>query len=58
MTFTAESENNDIGQIFVETLEENIKQIYNEFKFPKMIFTRDDKRALKRLLEVIYVEVS
>ena len=42
--FTAENETDDVAQIFVDTLEQNIKDIYQQFKFPKkMIFTREDK---------------
>src|SRR5271155_1650745 len=41
VVFTAESEKDDVAQIFVDTLEQNIKQIYKQFKFPKdMIFTQ------------------
>jgi len=44
VSFTAESEDDDVAQIFVDKLEENIKQIYNKFKFPKkMKFTKRDK---------------
>src|SRR5271157_3498339 len=43
VVFTAKSENDDVAQIFVDTLQDNIKQIYNQFKFPKkMIFTKVD----------------
>ena len=45
VAFTAESEDDDVAQIFVDTLEENIKQIYKQFKFPKkMIFTKADAK--------------
>ena len=44
VTFTAESEDDDVAQIFITKLEENIKQIYNQFKFvKKMIYTDEDK---------------
>jgi len=44
VTFTAESKDDDVAQIFVDTLEKNIKEIYQQFKFPKkMIFTKDDE---------------
>lgn len=40
--FTAESENDDMAQIFVDSLVQNIKDLYQCFKFPKrMIFTKD-----------------
>ena len=36
----------DVVQIFIDTLEKNIKEIYKEFKFPKsMIMTMHDKLA-------------
>ena len=39
----AQREDDDIPQIFVNTLEDNIKQIYNKFKFQKkMIFTEKE----------------
>jgi hypothetical protein len=48
VTFTAESEDDDVAQIFFDTLENNIKEIYNKFKFPKrMIFTADDKKKFE-----------
>ena len=34
----------DVAQIFIDTLEKNIKDIYKKFKFPKsMIMTMHDK---------------
>ena len=48
VTFTAENETDDVAQIFVDTLEQNIKDIYNQFKFPKeMIFTKKDETLYK-----------
>ena len=41
VAYTTESKDDYVAQIFVDTLEENIKQIYNRFKFPKMIFSKD-----------------
>ena len=42
--FTAENEDDDVAQIFIDTLIENIKDIYKRFKFPKqMIFRKKDK---------------
>ena len=42
--FTAENEDDDVAQIFIDTLIENIKDIYKRFKFPKrMIFGKKDK---------------
>ena len=44
VTFTAENEDDDVAQIFIDTLIENIKDIYKRFKFPKqMIFRKKDK---------------
>jgi hypothetical protein len=38
--YTAQRDDDDIAQLFVNTLEDNIKRIYNKFKFKKrMIFT-------------------
>ena len=31
--FTTENEDDDVAYIFIDKLEENIKQIYNQFKF-------------------------
>jgi len=45
VAFTADSEDDDIAQIFVNKLEDSVKQIYKQFfKFPnKMVFTETDK---------------
>ena len=44
VSFTDKSEDDDVAQIFVDTLEEDIIEIYNEFKFfKKMIFTKSDE---------------
>jgi hypothetical protein len=52
IVFTAESEDDDVAQIFVDTLEENIKQIYKRFKFPKnMDFTSIDARRFHEATE-------
>jgi len=43
--FTAEDESDDVAQIFIDQLENDIKEIYNRFKFPEdMIFTEDDEK--------------
>ena len=43
--YTKQSEEEDVAQIFVDTLENNIKDIYNKFKFPKpMIFGKQDEK--------------
>ncbi|XP_065684304.1 uncharacterized protein LOC136096687 [Hydra vulgaris] len=48
-TFTADSEDDDVAQIFVDNLEADIKKIYNKYlKFPKdIIFTSKDKEEFK-----------
>ena len=44
VTFTATSETEDVAQIFVERLEEDIKEIYEMIKFPKkMIMSHEDR---------------
>ena len=44
VTFVTEFNDNDVAQIFIDTLEKNIKDIYNKFKFPKsMMLTMHDK---------------
>jgi Recombination endonuclease VII len=44
VSFTAENEDDDVAQIFVDTLEQNIRDIYQQFKFAKiMVFTKDNK---------------
>ena len=48
VVFTAENETDDVAQIFVGALEQNIKDIYQQFKFSKkMIFTEKDKAVYK-----------
>jgi len=37
VTFTAENEDDDVAQILVDTLEQDIKNIYQRFKFAKMM---------------------
>ena len=42
--YTAESPDDDIPQLFIESLEKDIKEIYNKFKKPKkMVMTPDDE---------------
>ena len=36
VTFVKEYDDDDVGQIFIDTLEKNIKEIYKKFKFPKV----------------------
>ena len=44
VTFVKEYNDNDVAQIFIDTLEKNIKDIYKKFKFPKsMVMTMYDK---------------
>ena len=44
VTFVKEFNDDDVAQIFINTLEKNIKEIYKKFKFPKsMIMIMHDK---------------
>ena len=44
VTFVNEFNDDDVANIFIDTLEKNIKEIYKKFKFPKvMIMTMQDK---------------
>ena len=44
VTFVKEFNDHHVAQIFMDTLEKNIKEIYEKFKFPKkMIMTMHDK---------------
>ena len=45
--YTKKSENDDVAQVFVDSIEKTIKSIYQQFKFPKaMIMTKKDKRKI------------
>ena len=47
--YTAESINDNVPQLFIESLEEDIKEIYNRFKIPKkMVMTAKDKINYKK----------
>ena len=47
--YTAKSPDEDIPQLFIESLEKDIKEIYNKFKKPKkMVMTREDKINYKK----------
>ena len=42
--YTADSPDDDVSRLFIESLEKDIKEIYNKFKIPKkMVMTRDDE---------------
>ena len=44
VTFVKEFNDDDVAQIFIDTLEKHIKDIYKKFKFPKiMVLTMHDK---------------
>ena len=44
VTFVKEFNDNGVAQIFIDTLEKNIKDIYKKFKFPQsMLMTMHDK---------------
>src|SRR6218665_2880327 len=48
VTYTANSEDDDVARVFVDSLQDTIKQIYNQFKFPKqMIFNSNDRKNFK-----------
>lgn len=47
-TFTAESEFNDVAHIFVDTLEDNIKDIYKQLKFPKKMIIHESLNSQRR----------
>ena len=50
VTSVKEYNDDDVAQIFIDTLEKNIKEIYKKFKFPKsMIMTMHDKNGLWQL---------
>ena len=47
--YTAKSPDDDIPQLFIESLEKDIKEIYNRFKKPKkMVMTREDRMTYKK----------
>ena len=39
--YTKKSENDDVAQAFVDSIEKTIKDIYQKFKFPKTIIMTD-----------------
>ena len=48
VTFVKECEDDDVAQIFVDMLENDIKEIYTQFKFKKnMIFDKNDEKAFR-----------
>ena len=49
VTYTKRAEDEDVGQTFVNRLEEDIKTLYDEFKFPKkMILTKENERDFRK----------
>ena len=47
--YTAESINDNVPQLFIESLEEDIKEIYNRFKIPKkMVMSPKDRMTYKK----------
>ena len=47
--YTSESPNDNVPQLFIKSLEEDIKEIYNRFKIPKkMVMTAKDKIDYKK----------
>ncbi|XP_065642809.1 uncharacterized protein LOC136074419 [Hydra vulgaris] len=52
VTFTASSETDDVAQIFVDSLQEDIKKICDMIKFPKkMMFTSENKHDFNAATE-------
>ena len=48
VTYTVKSEVDDVAKVFVDSLEDTINQIYNQFTFPKkMIFYSNDRKNFK-----------
>ena len=46
VSFVKQHNDDDVAQVFIDTLEKNIKDIYKKFKFPKsMIMTMHDNTA-------------
>jgi len=44
-TYTAKYESDDVAQLYIHRFQENMKELYNKFKFSEeMIFTEDDKK--------------
>ena len=55
-TMQYQSENDDVTQVFIDTLEEDVKEIFQPVQVPhKVIFTERDKKFMLRLLLVISV---
>ena len=49
VVYKAESEEEDVRQIFVEMLERDIRRIHEEFDFAKtMIFTKEDRKEFEK----------
>ena len=49
MVFRAENGDEDVGQIFVEMLERDLRKIHKEFDFAKkMIFTRENREVFEK----------
>ena len=56
VTFVKELNDDDFAQIFINTLEKNIKEIYKNFKFPKsMIMTMHEKTAYDIMITSLFV---
>jgi len=49
MYFTADDENDDVAQIFINRLEGDIKEIYNRF-LEDMIYTEDEKQLFNETI--------
>ena len=56
VSYTAQNEDDDVAQIFIDSLEADIKKIYTKFKFPKKM--NPTQKDLDLLLLVTYVARS
>ena len=60
ITFAKELKDDHVAQIFIDTLDKNIKDIYKKFKFPNsMIMTMHDKLVYNStLFHICYEELG
>jgi len=58
--YTAQSEDDDVAQKYIDMLEEDIKRIYREYlRFPKELkYTKVMRYVSRQQLNVIFVEVN
>lgn len=59
VTYRAQSEEEDVAQIFVDKIEKEVREIQNKFKFPKpMKFTKKDAKKFQNATQCWICEVS